>query len=154
MFSLFYAYAVGILVVLALMSRGVSAEIQVGEATIYSGKRLRSGKEKFACDLSSQWKNKLAVISQETFEEIKNPCSKCVVINGVSTQENSRRFKRGVYAKIADTCTGEDCEQGSLRLSSSVMKAISSSAQDDAPVVSWEIVDCPRTSNLRGRKLI
>lgn len=139
---------------LTLLSKGVSAEIQVGEATVLSERNPRSGDNTPTCEVSRQWKNRMAIISEETFKEIEDPCNKCVVINGVATQENSRRFKRGVYAKIADTCQGKDCEQGSLRLSSSVMKAISSSAEDDAPVVSWDIVECPSTSNLRGRKLI
>ena len=153
MFSFNFKYVIGIVAVLLMVSTAVSAEIEVGEATVYSGKNLRRGNEG-VCDLPKQWEGRQAIINQEDFDKIEDPCNKCIIIKGVATAQNSRRFTRGVYAKIADTCTSNDCDQGSLRLSSSVMKAISSGAQADSPVVNWEVVECPRSSNLRGRKLI
>jgi len=143
----------GTIAVLLMVSSAVSAEIKVGEATVYSGKKLRGGDES-VCDLTKRWESRQAIISQEDFDEIEDACNKCIVIKGVATADNSRKFTRGVYAKIAGTCSGKDCDQGALRLSASVTKAISSGAQDDSPVVNWDIVECPATSNLRGRKLI
>lgn len=154
MISITLKYCFGALVVLLMASRAVSAEIKVGEATVYSGKKLRTGEGKTTCELSKQWQNRQAILSEKDLENVKDPCNKCVVINGVATSDNSRRFSNGVYAKIADVCSGKECEQGSLRLSSSVMKAIASNSQNASPVVDWEIVNCPRTSNLRGRKNI
>lgn len=154
MISITLKYFFGALIVLLMASPAVSAEMKVGEATLYSGKKLRTGEARATCELSKQWQNRQAILSEKDFEKVKDPCNKCVVINGVATSENSRRFNNGVYAKIADVCSGKYCEKGSLRLSSSVMKAIASNSQNAAPVVDWEVVECPRTSNLRGRKNI
>lgn len=148
---------IGILLGLLMVSSAVSAEINVGEVTLYSEKKLRSGSGSTGTTCppnNKQWKNLQAVLNEKDYAKIDNPCDKCIVINGVGTTSNSRRHSKGLYAKIVDSCTGEGCEDGTLRVSSPIMKAIAISSQDDTPVVSWDVVECPKSSNLRGRKLI
>lgn len=146
-------YLIGVFAVLFMMSSMASAQPRTGAATVYSGD-FRSTGSNGACKLSKKWKNMEAILSEKDLEDVEDFCDKCVVINGVATDENSRRHSKGVFAKIADSCSGKECEKGSLRLSSTVMKAITAVTSEEKPVVNWEIVTCPRSSNLRGRKSI
>ena len=136
-------------VVLAcLLANTVEAATRAGRAVAYSTKFRKSTDN--TCGITSNTMDRrfatmYAAVSVDDLPA-ESACGKCISISGVSGT-TSRRFNAGVFAKIVDVKSS--ISSGELLLSSKALKVSSGSEG----TVSWTVVDCPPSTNLRGRKL-
>ena len=135
---------------LASLMNGAEASTRAGRASPYAAK-FQETKDN-SCGITKKSMDRrfvrmYAAIPKEDMDG--DVCGKCVLLSGVSESPTSRRFTAGVYAQIVDT--KDTIESGEILLSHKAHKVTTKSARGD--LVSWTVVDCPPSTNLRGRKM-
>jgi len=156
MVSFAFSKASSVCIMLLMTIALASAKTRRGTASAYAEPFKMDKNGKNVCEFSSgsldkRWQSFFVALHEKDFQDAEGACDKCVrVKGGAANGSNARKFDSNIYAKIVDTCQGDNCLEGSLSISTSTMKAITGDSSWDEAEIAWEIVDCPAASNLRG----